>query len=62
MFFEGDHMTNGDRIRKMSNEELAEVIMCPHDIEPGMCNTQECEKGCWECVRCCKEWLEKEYE
>lgn len=26
-------MTNGDRIRKMVNLELAEVIMCPYYTE-----------------------------
>lgn len=24
-------MTNGDRIRQMTDEELAEIIMCPYD-------------------------------
>lgn len=24
-------MTNGDRIRRMSNEELADIVFCPYD-------------------------------
>lgn len=49
-------MTNGDRIRKMSNSELAEIIMCPYEIERGMCNDE------MSCLECCDEWLAKESE
>lgn len=47
-------MTNGDRIREMSNDELAEIITCPYDIEPDMCNA---ETGCLECR---DRWLAEE--
>lgn len=49
-------MTNGDRIRRMSNEELAVIVMCPYETDPDMCicNT---EMGCLEC---CRRWLEEE--
>lgn len=30
-------MTNADRIRAMSDEELAEVIMCPYDCDSAFC-------------------------
>lgn len=46
-------MTNGDRIRKMSNEELAVIIMCPYDTEPDMCNVGA------GCLECCARWLEE---
>ena len=37
--------TNGDRIREKIDSELAEIIKCPYDTEPDMCN----RKGCYEC-------------
>ena len=43
--------TNGDRIRAMKDEELAEVIMCPHDME--------CHEEGKSCVSCCLEWLKE---
>ncbi len=46
--------TNADRIRNMTNEELAEVIMCPYGSVDGLCNNEE------NCVKCCLEWLESE--
>lgn len=35
-------MTNGDRIRSMSNEELAEVILCPYDTAGEPLDTMPC--------------------
>lgn len=49
-------MTNGDRIREMSDEELAVIIMCPYDIDQDMCIC-DIEMGCIECSR---RWLEEE--
>ena len=49
-------MTNGDRIREMSNDELAEIIMCPYDVEPETCFREPT------CVECCDEWLAEEAE
>lgn len=44
--------TKGDRIRQMSNEELAGVIDCPHF--EGMCIHRNDEYPC----KCCKrDWL-----
>lgn len=34
-----DHKpTNADRIRDLNDEKLAEIIMCPYDTEPDLCN------------------------
>lgn len=49
-------MTNGERIRDMSDEELAEIIMCPYDTDPSVCNY----KGV--CLDCCLEWLKQSVE
>lgn len=46
--------TNAERIRNMTNRELAEIIMCPYEINEGLCAV---EKGC---MICCLEWLESE--
>jgi len=43
-------ITNADRIRAMSDEEIAEVIMCPHDSDPDICGSNNC-------VKCCADWL-----
>lgn len=45
-------MTNGDYIRSLSDAELAQIIMCPGEID---CNSVKC--GCSECLR---RWLEAE--
>ena len=47
--------TNGDRIRKMTNDELADIIMCPYGMEESSCGKQNCFK-------CCREWLESEVD
>ena len=49
-------MTNSERIRNMSDEELAEIIMCPYDTDPSVCNY----KGV--CLDCCLEWLKQPVE
>lgn len=48
-------ITNGDRIRAMSDEELAAVIMCPCDNQTGLCS----EVGC---IACCLDWLKQPAE
>lgn len=52
--------TNADRIRSMSDEELAAVIMCPN--ESGQADI-ECDKSdnC-NCYECCLKWLPSETE
>lgn len=49
-------MTNSERIRDMADEELAEIIMCPYDTDPSVCNY----KGV--CLDCCLEWLKQPVE
>ncbi len=48
--------TNADKIRAMTDEELAVVIMCPWGTEPDLC----CTKGT--CLDCCLEWLKQPAE
>ena len=45
--------TNAEKIRLMSDEELAPIIMCPHDFyDRNFCNQN--------CTECCLEWLKQE--
>lgn len=39
-------MTNGDRIRRMTDEELSEIILCPCDMNVVTC----CDEDCDTCV------------
>ena len=48
-------MKNHEKIRNMSIEELADVIMCPYDGDPIM----KCPDG-FTCTKCVYEWLQKE--
>lgn len=55
-------MTNADRVRNMTNEELAGIIMCPYDtagdeIMPCIDPDKSTVKQCCKCVR---EWLSKD--
>lgn len=53
----GDYTrTNADKIREMSDSELAEIIMCPYDTEPDLCNKSN------GCLECCLEWLKQPAE
>ena len=47
--------TNADRIRAMSDEELAAVIMCPMEIA-GIKDLCEKNPG-YTCVECSLQWL-----
>lgn len=48
--------SNADRIRNMTDEELAEIIMCPFDTDPSVCRY----KGT--CLDCCLDWLKQPVE
>lgn len=50
--------TNADRIRNMTVEELAFIIMCPYD------GTKEgdCFMEGRNCIQCCKKWLQAEVD
>ena len=47
-------MTNADRIRQMTDEELAGLIMCPYDKD-GDCYGKTC-------LDCCIDWLKQLWE
>jgi len=59
-------MTNADRIRTFSNEQLALTIMCPNDacladIEcPKSDNELLPASGKYSCVKCTYDWLNSE--
>lgn len=49
-------MTNADRIRAMSDEELAAYLLCPRDFDPNMyCRNLTCRE-------CVVEWLRQPAE
>ncbi len=47
--------TNFDRIKAMSVEELAKIIMCPFDGMDDLCVDTNCNM-------CCEKWLESEVQ
>nr|DAT82066.1 MAG TPA: hypothetical protein [Caudoviricetes sp.] len=58
-----DKQTNADRIRNMSDEELAVSIMCPAEYDLGFnkeckCNG-EMKRNCYKCTL---KWLQSEAE
>lgn len=62
-------MTNADKIRTMSNAELAYIIMCPYDTAGNPADIMPCVKdgsnmnaGPARCMQCTKEWLEREIQ
>ena len=59
-------LTNADKIRNMSIDDLAAVIMCPYDTAGEQKEIMPCvEAGedpefTKKCYECCKAWLQKE--
>lgn len=53
-------MTNGDRIRTFSNEQLALMLMCPNEacLDDIECRENESDKNT--CVKCVYAWLNTE--
>ena len=45
--------TNADRIRSLSDEELAAVVMCPYN---------ECDRSDGKCYKCLLDWLKSPVE
>ena len=59
--FKGKKITNGDVLRQMSNEELADY-MSDTDVHACMKDdTRHCNED-WDCHRCWLEWLNSEVE
>lgn len=50
--------TNADRIRSMTDEELALAVMCPADIMGG---DTKCDRY-GNCRKCALDWLQRESE
>ena len=48
-------MTNDEKIRKMDDYELANVLQCPNEYENDLCINPH--SGCIECIT---EWLSME--
>lgn len=61
---ESDKQTNADRIRNMSDEELAEFNLCPHMVNWKKGNHDTCihpnDKDA--CKKCMLDWLQSETE
>jgi hypothetical protein len=49
-------MTNGDRIRAMTDEELTDIICCPFNGDTELC------LGIYDCIACCLKWLKQPCE
>lgn len=48
-------LTNADRVRSMSDDDLAYWIMCPYD-------SPYCNENDQNCIECTKEWLQQPAE
>lgn len=57
----GDPLTNADRIRAMSDEELVDIYRCNVDCPPGK-DYITCEKVGGTCKDCWVEWLQQPAE
>lgn len=63
-------MTNGDRIRKMTDEELADIVFCPYDTAGDPEEIMPCIKDGFEsdfvgpdkCHDCMMKWLQEKVE
>lgn len=56
--YKPNYTSNADRIRAMSDEELAEVIACPK----GLFDRMDCFDYSRNCEDCILEWLQKPAE
>lgn len=52
--FQQKPKTNADRIRAMSDEELADIVVCPHTGNWDLCRD--------DCKKCRLEWLKQPAE
>lgn len=46
-------MTNYEKLKQMSIDEIASIIMCPYNTDANLCNGVDC-------IKCTKEWLKLE--
>lgn len=61
-------MTNGDRIRNMTDEQLTDIILCPYDTAGDPVDIMPCVKdgniqelvSVDVCKKCMTDWLKKE--
>lgn len=54
-------MTNGEKIRSMSDTELAIVLMCPANYDLDFNKNNECNGEMnRNCVSCTRKWLQSE--
>lgn len=51
-----ESVKNSDRIRNMTDEELAAIIMCPYEIDASMCISDR------NCIKCSLKWLQSPEE
>ena len=52
--------TNANKIRAMTDEELAHVIMCPKDIDgTGIYGCEHSHKDAEMCYKCALQWLKR---
>ena len=61
-------MTNGEKIRQLSNDELADFLVSKifgwlwcDNTAPVDPETKDCLKHEGNCLKCCQEWLDEEY-
>lgn len=62
-------MTNGDKIRAMSDEDLTAILLCPYDTAGDPIDIMPCVKDGMqefvtqkECRECSLKWLQREVE
>lgn len=56
-------MTNADRIRQMSDEELAVTLICPAEYDVEFSKNCNCNAEMnMNCYKCTLKWLKKEFE
>lgn len=57
-------MTNFEKIKQMSIDEMARSCSCPYDIsgDPPYINCEIGEKFKYNCIDCTKHWLESEVD
>lgn len=56
--YKPNYTTNADRIRAMSDEKLAEIIVCPK----GLFDRMDCFDDNRDCKHCTLEWLQQPAE